>query len=110
RKLPGEYRAGYYYSTADSKILDGVTPQEIQTKTFTQVGVYEYNPENLERGKGFNLSTDGSKGAIIPAEVVWTPKLGERKLPGEYRAGYYYSTADSKILDGVTPQEIQTKT
>ncbi|MGE8624213.1 carbohydrate porin [Acinetobacter schindleri] len=88
-----------------ARVKYNVTPE-----IFTQVGVYEYNPENLERGKGFNLSTDGSKGAIIPAEVVWTPKLGERKLPGEYRAGYYYSTADSKILDGVTPQEIQTKT
>ncbi|MEK5782580.1 carbohydrate porin, partial [Acinetobacter baumannii] len=52
---------------------------------------------------------DGSKGAIIPAEVVWTPKLGEQKLPGEYRAGYYYSTADAIIFDGVTPQDEQTQ-
>ena len=59
--------------------------------------------ENLERGKGFNLSTDGSKGAIIPAEVVWTPKLGEQKLSGEYRAGYYYSTVDAKEI--TNPQE-----
>ena len=29
---------------------------------YAQVGVYEYNPENLERGKGWNLSTDGSQG------------------------------------------------
>ena len=62
---------------------------------YAQVGAYEYNPENLERGKGFNLSTDGSHGAIIPAELVWTPKLGAAKLPGEYRAGYYYSSADA---------------
>ncbi len=32
---------------------------------YVQAGVYEYNPENLKRSKGFNLSTDGSKGAII---------------------------------------------
>ncbi len=30
--------------------------------------LYEYNPENLERGKGFNLSTDGSQGAMLPAK------------------------------------------
>lgn len=59
---------------------------------FAQVGVYEYNPENLKRGKGFNLSTDGSKGAVVPVELIWQPKSGLYGLPGEYRAGYYYST------------------
>ena len=89
-----------------ARVKYNITPE-----VYTQVGVYEYNPENAEnRGKGFNLSTDGSKGAIIPAEVVWTPKLGEQKLPGEYRAGYYYSTADARIFDGVTPQDEQTQT
>lgn len=57
-----------------------------------------HNPENLERGKGWNLSTDGSHGAIIPAEVVWSPKAGAAALPGEYRAGYYYSTADADVI------------
>jgi porin len=52
----------------------------------------------LERGKGFNLSTDGSHGAIIPAEVVWSPKLGVQSISGEYRLGYYYSTADAKEI------------
>ncbi|EMB5690835.1 carbohydrate porin [Acinetobacter baumannii] len=70
----------------------------LQPDLYTQVGVYEYNPENLERGKGFNLSTDGSHGAIIPAEVVWSPKLGVQSMPGEYRLGYYYSTADAKEI------------
>lgn len=72
---------------------------------YAQVGAYEYNPENLERGKGFNLSTDGSHGAIIPAEVVWTPKLGAAKLPGEYRAGYYYSSADAAEIKEASQTE-----
>lgn len=71
----------------------------LQPDLYAQVGVYEYNPENLERGKGWNLSTDGSHGAIIPAEVVWTPKVGTQKLDGEYRAGYYYSTADAQNIN-----------
>ncbi|OTG73160.1 carbohydrate porin [Acinetobacter sp. ANC 4218] len=72
---------------------------------YAQVGAYEYNPENLERGKGFNLSTDGSHGAIIPAEVVWTPKLGVAKLPGEYRVGYYYSIADATEIKEASQTE-----
>ncbi len=71
----------------------------LQPDLYAQIGAYEYNPENLQRGKGFNLSTDGSRGAIIPAEVVWTPKLGALSLPGEYRFGYYYSTADAAEIE-----------
>ncbi|MFC2996381.1 carbohydrate porin [Acinetobacter sichuanensis] len=67
---------------------------------YTQIGVFEYNPENLERGKGFNLSTDESKGALIPVEMVWTPSIGAQHLSGEYRIGYYFSTADANELDG----------
>lgn len=74
----------------------------VQPDLYTQIGVYEYNPENLERGKGFNLSTDGSHGAIIPAEVVWSPKLGVQSMPGEYRLGYYYSTADAEEITNPT--------
>lgn len=76
-----------------ARVKYSVTPE-----AYVQAGAYEYNPENLERGKGFNLSTDGSHGAVIPAEAVWTPKLGAAKLPGEYRAGYYYSTADAQQI------------
>ncbi|WP_346764485.1 carbohydrate porin [Acinetobacter sp. SA01] len=72
---------------------------------YAQVGAYEYNPENLERGKGFNLSTDGSHGAIIPAEVVWTPKIGAAKFQGEYRAGYYYSSADTAEIKDASQTE-----
>jgi porin len=77
----------------------------IRPDVFAQVGVYEYNPENLERGKGWNLSTDGSHGSIIPAEVVWSPKIGASKLPGEYRAGYYYSTADADVINTSVKQQ-----
>ncbi len=67
----------------------------LQPDLYAQIGAYEYNPENLQRAKGFNLSTDGSRGAIIPVELVWSPKLGQHSLSGEYRFGYYYSTADA---------------
>ncbi len=79
----------------------------LRSDLYAQVGVYEYNPENLERGKGWNLSTDGSQGAIIPAEVVWSPQFGAEKLPGEYRAGYYYSSADATDIQN--PQQTSHK-
>jgi carbohydrate-selective porin OprB len=31
---------------------------------------------------------------VLPVELVWTPKLNG--LPGEYRAGYYYSSAKAR--------------
>lgn len=84
-----------------ARVKYSITPE-----VYAQVGAYEYNPENANnRGKGFNLSTDGSKGAMIPVEVVWTPKVGEQKLQGEYRAGYYYSTADSAVIGNPTEKD-----
>ena len=58
---------------------------------YAQVGAYEQNPSNLDRGNGFKLSGSGTQGAVLPIELVWTPKING--LPGEYRAGYYYSNA-----------------
>lgn len=80
-----------------ARVKYSITPE-----LYAQVGAYEYNLENLERGKGFNMSTDGSHGAMIPLEVVWTPKLGAQKLAGEYRAGYYHSTADADVIDSTS--------
>lgn len=58
---------------------------------YAQVGAYDQNPSMLENHNGFKLSGSGTKGMIIPVEVVWSPKINS--LPGEYRLGYYYSTA-----------------
>lgn len=66
----------------------------LQPNLFVQVGAFEHNDENLHRNKGFNLGTDGSDGALIPAEIVWQPKLTAQNLPGEYRLGYLYSTVN----------------
>ncbi|MFC3608860.1 carbohydrate porin [Stutzerimonas tarimensis] len=60
-----------------------------------QIGVFEQNPSNLETGNGFKLSTSGARGALIPVELIWRPALGVQALPGEYRLGYYHSTASA---------------
>ncbi|TCB67166.1 carbohydrate porin [Acinetobacter sp. ANC 4178] len=68
---------------------------QVSPEFFSQIGVYEYNPENLKRSQGFNLSTSGSDGVIVPIELVWQLKVGMQGKTGEYRLGYYYSSADA---------------
>ncbi|MBI6926902.1 carbohydrate porin [Pseudomonas putida] len=58
---------------------------------FAQVGVFEQNPSNLDSGNGFKLSGSGTQGAVMPIELVWSPRI--KGMKGEYRAGYYYSNA-----------------
>ena len=63
------------------------------------VGVYEVNPDNVKtqsNSDGFNLDMNNVKGATIPVEVAWKPKLSTfNGLPGEYKIGALYSTADA---------------
>ncbi|MDH2184777.1 carbohydrate porin [Pseudomonas sp. GD03651] len=67
---------------------------QLAPELFAQVGVYEQNPSNTENANGFKLSGSGTKGAVLPVELLWKPRLDG--LPGEYRVGYYYSSSDSK--------------
>jgi hypothetical protein len=41
---------------------------------YAQVGVFEQNPSNLESGNGFKLSGSGTQGAVMPVELVWSPR------------------------------------
>ncbi|EKG39955.1 Glucose-selective porin OprB [Pseudomonas syringae pv. avellanae str. ISPaVe013] len=67
-----------------------------------QLGAYEQNPSYLSTGNGFKLSGSGTKGALVPVEVIWKPTVGQQALPGEYRLGYYHSSAAaSDVYDDV---------
>lgn len=66
---------------------------DLNSASTLAIGVYESNPENTKRSKGFNLSTDGSKGVLIPVEWAW--RLQPNGLNGIYRFGAFYSTADA---------------
>lgn len=69
---------------------------EINDAVYAQVGVFDVNDSYGDNDNGFKLNGAGTTGALIPVEAVWTPKLGQ--LPGEYRVGYYYSTAKADDL------------
>ena len=72
-------------------------------EVYAQIGAFEVNPSNLEVGNGFKLSGSGTQGALIPVELVWSPKVNG--LPGEYRAGYYYSSAKADdVYEGADGQ------
>lgn len=88
----GNWVGGIWYNWPVSQWAMRVK-YNISPEWFVQVGAYEQNPSNLETGNGFKLSGSGTQGAILPVEVVWSPKVGPQQLPGEYRLGYYYSTA-----------------
>ncbi|MEQ1105693.1 carbohydrate porin [Acinetobacter ursingii] len=63
------------------------------------LGVYEVNPDNVKtqsNSDGFNLDMNNVKGATIPVELAWKPKLSVfNGLPDEYKIGALYSTADA---------------
>ncbi|ENU19634.1 hypothetical protein F994_02494 [Acinetobacter bohemicus ANC 3994] len=64
------------------------------------LGVYEVNPDNVKTqsdSDGFNLDMNNVEGATIPVELAWKPKLSMFDgLPGEYKLGALYSTAEAK--------------
>ena len=73
-------------SQAALRVKYNITPE-----FYAQIGAYNQNPSQLEHGNGFKLSGSGTKGTVLPVELVWSPKVNN--LPGEYRVGYYKSTA-----------------
>ncbi|QNX59130.1 carbohydrate porin [Acinetobacter seifertii] len=75
------------------------------------IGAYEVNPDNIKTASnsdGFNLDMNNVKGATIPVELAWKAKLALfNGLPGEYKVGALYSTAEAddvktagKVHDG----------
>ncbi|WP_312333053.1 carbohydrate porin [Acinetobacter variabilis] len=71
--------------------------QQLNPEVAVQVGVYEFNPDNgngAKEGQGWSLDTNNADGVTIPAEVIWTPKSLVNGLPGSYRVGGMYNTAD----------------
>ena len=65
-------------------------PQDL----FFQVGFYNQNRNNYDRGNGFYLDGSPTLGNLLPVEFGWKPLLGDQKLPGNYRIGGYFSSVN----------------
>ncbi|WP_414058526.1 carbohydrate porin [Pseudomonas sp. HR96] len=64
----------------------------LSSEVYAQIGAFNINPSDLENDNGFKLNGAGTTGTLVPVELVWAPTVN--KLPGEYRLGYYHSTAN----------------
>ncbi len=89
--------------------------QQLNSDVAVQVGVYEFNPDNgngTKEGQGWSLDTDNADGVTIPAEVIWTPKSLVNGLPGSYRVGGMYNTADdvANQKDVANPTDAKNRT
>src|SRR5260221_9434767 len=62
---------------------------------YAEVGAYQINPSYLDTRNSLKLNNpDGTIGSLIPVEIGWTPKLGSAGLPGMYRIGAWYDSAN----------------
>ncbi|MGL4858910.1 MAG: carbohydrate porin, partial [Enterobacteriaceae bacterium] len=59
-------------------------------------GVLEQNPQAPDRGRHWSLSTDGSKGVVLPLELEWRPNT---ELPGIYNLALLYTNAKRDQLN-----------
>ena len=89
----GKWQGKLWYNTPVSQ-WGGRVKYNLTPELFTQVGVFEYNPENALERHGWNLDTKNADGINILSEVVWSPKQGLNDLAGSYRLGTLYNTAD----------------
>lgn len=71
---------------------------KIQDDVAFQVGVFEQNPTLLENDNAFKMNMSGAEGALIPFEVIWSPKEALFGRPGELRLGAFYNTTDADDL------------
>jgi porin len=64
---------------------------------YAMVGAYEVNPHNLE--KTFTIGHfRGATGVMVPVEFGYTPRFGSSRLPGSYKVGAWYNTANGNDL------------
>lgn len=65
----------------------------LNSELYAQIAAFNVNPSDLDNDNGFKLNGSGTHGTLFPVELVWAPKVNQ--LPGEYRIGYYHSTANA---------------
>ena len=62
---------------------------------YLQTGAFMYNPNYATRRGSFRLDNTGRTGNMYLVELGFTPLLGSEKLPGAWKLGAWYNTADA---------------
>lgn len=95
--VPGHISPQYWYNPPVS--VWGARTRIADKLGYTQIGVYELNPDNLDPKNGFNLGMSGAKGALIPVERAFTVNLGgDPTRAGIYKVGVWHDTSISSDL------------
>ncbi|WP_415860467.1 carbohydrate porin [Pantoea cypripedii] len=94
--IPGKSRSDRWMNWPVSQWM-GRLQLNITPDVYVKVGFYNQNDDNDNRGSGFHFSVKHSDGNLIPVEIGWQPKLGADALPGNYRLGAYYSSAQGGV-------------
>ncbi|WP_075182859.1 carbohydrate porin [Pantoea sp. 1.19] len=92
----GNWRGDRWFNWPVSQ-WGGRVKLNITPEVFFQVGFYNQNRNNYDRGNGFYLDGSPTLGNLVPVELGWKPLLGANKLPGNYRLGFYYSSVDGDV-------------
>ena len=67
---------------------------------YVQAGAFQYNPAYATRHGSFQLDGTGHLGYMYLFELGYRPTLGAAKLPGIWKLGGWYNTADANdVLD-----------
>ena len=103
---PGNLAGDYWYNWPISQW--GARLRVKTSNLYVMAGVYEINPHNLDRD--FTIGHfHGATGVMVPVEAGYTTRLGGGRLPGSYKLGVWYNTAnaDDVYLDiGHQPQAV----
>lgn len=91
---PGNYVGSFTQSPVST--WGARVKYSLTDEVYAQVGAFAVNDSYSDNDNGFKLNGAGTSGAMLPVELVWAPTFGQ--LPGEYRVGYYYSTAKADDL------------
>jgi porin len=92
---PGNLAGDYWYNWPVSQW--GVRGRIKNDSFYAMAGAYEVNPRNLDNKFVLGFF-HGATGVLVPAEVGYTPRLGTARLPGWYKVGGWYNTANTDDL------------
>jgi porin len=92
---PGNLAGDYWYNWPVSQW--GVRGRIKNDRWYAMAGAYEVNPRNLNN-KFILGFFHGAKGVLVPAEVGFTPRVGAARLPGSYKIGGWYNSANADDL------------
>ena len=93
---PGNLVGDYWYNWPVSQWAARARVHD--ARFYATAGIYESNPRNLDNVFALGYF-HGAKGVILPGEVGFTPRVGARGLPGAYKYGAWYNTANADDVE-----------